>query len=828
MAHPDRGCAYFFVKLLPRSSAGLRQQSRPDMEALLADLRFALRSLKRTPWFTGLAVLILTLGIGANAALFSLLDAVLFKGLPYKDPERLITIEGEQSERSGFPVPFALFEALRDRAATLEAVSIYNIYGGDMRITRGKARLIGRRVSPNFIDMMGVEPLAGHGFASEGDEAATGADVIITANIWQRYLGGDPQALGRTIYLNDVPYTLIGIMPPDFGSYVSGNAYRSDFWITRASNEDRDRDFAIGHEVLARIVPGVTLQDVSSELNSLVATVSPVGWAAEGRRLKVELTKDGIVGESAYPLQLLLAAAGVVLLIACANVAQLMLARSDRRLNEFATRKAIGAGAGRLFRLSLIESLVVSMAGGIGGSALAYWLLPMMVRLAPAEIPRISNAAIDERVLLAAVSLSALAGCLVGMAPALRLSRLSVVEAIKQRSGNASAQKPRFYAALVIVQIASSIALCVMAGLIGRSFLTLLPADPGFESEDRIVHRFTMQTIPLEERVQRLDELMRRLESLPEIKTVAFTTNVPFTSTQPFGDIRDPKGVGEIIADIRVVTKNYFQLMQVPLIEGRLFTDAEQFNGGRVAIVNRTLARKLMPEGDIRGHIIERRGRGFWPEYQIVGVVADSRSSGTSTEIWNEIYIPHTRGLEDYGSLIVQSPLEAGAVDRLLRDELYMWEPETPDIPLFRAERIDDIMTASVAGPRFAATLSSAFSSLALLLAAAGVFGLVSYSVSQRFREFGIRAALGAQPRDLLSVALHSALVSTAIGVFAGLAVTLYLVRFIERFLYSVQAFDLTTFAVVGVGIMSVATISAYLPARRATKINPATTLRYE
>lgn len=798
------------------------------MDSLLADFRFALRNLRRAPWFAGLAVMILTLGIGANSALFSLLDAVLFKGLPYKDPDRLITIEGQQPDRAGIHVPISLFEVVRARAATLEAVSIYDPYGGAMKTESAPVALLGRRVSADFVDLMGVPPLVGRGFLPTEEGAESPAVALITAETWQRYLGGVPEVVGRTIYLDDIPYVIVGVMPPGFRSYIAGNAFQADFWTTRASSEDRVRDLKMGHDVLARMIPGVTIAQVEEELNAIAATVAPKEWAEQGRSLKGQLTKQGIVGDSAYPLQLLLAAVGVVLLIACANLAQLMLARSDRRLNEFATRKAIGAGAGRLFRLSLIESLTLATAGGFCGAALANLLLPFMVRLAPTEIPRISESVIDGRVLLATATFSALTGCLAGLAPAIRLSRLSVADGMKRGSGSATPQKSRFHSSLVVVQIASSIALCVMAALIWRSFLALLPADPGFDAEARTARPFSMQMVPAEERALLLEELLRHLESLPEINAAAYASNIPFGLGRPYGGVRDSAEAEEIEADVRVVTPNYFQLLQIPIVEGRLFEAVEQINGGRGVIVNQTLARKLSSGGKVVGRVIERREREAWVQYRVIGVVADARSSGTTREIWNEMYLPHTLGLETAGYLVFQSSLGAAEIDRLLRDEIYAWDPRVREVPFFKAQRLEDLMSASVAGPRFAATLSGAFSGLALLLAATGVFGLVSYSVSQRLREFGIRAALGAQPRDLLSIALRSAAVSTGTGVAVGLAATIYLVRFVESQLYAVEPLDVPTFAAAGAVMIAVATFSAYLPARHAARIDPAVTLRVE
>ena len=802
------------------------------MSNLFTDIRFATRMLARSPWFTGLAVVTLALGIGANTALFSLLDAVLFKGLPYREPDRLVTVFGQDAERAGWRVPIPLVEAVRERATTIESLTIHNPFGRVLRTAEGPVRVSGQRVSPNFVDMMGVPPFAGRGFLpDEGNPGATPV-MVVSFGLWQQYLGGDPEAVGRTVYLDDVPFSVVGIMPPEFQDYLSNRS--GNFWTPYTPGRVEELERQAGHELWARLTPGSTPEEAQRELDAISAGIRVDEWREAKRTFGVLPLKEEIVGDSAYVLQLLLVAVGVVLAIACANLAQLLLARSDHRVSEFATRKAIGAPTAQLFRLALAESLLLSAAGGLGGVALAYWLLPAMLALAPSEIPRITEAAIDGRVLAAAVALAVLTGCVFGLAPALRLSRLSVLQAMKGAPGGAAPRRAPFRSALIVGQVACSVALFVMAGLIGRTFLTLLPTDPGFAAESRSILPLGLPTNLYPDqgtRVRRWAELLERVEALPGVTAAGVGENVPFGDDdgefRTVSDLDHPDGALPLTADRRAVSSNFFQLLQMPLLRGRIFTSADGPESPGVAIVNEALARRLVPGGDALGRKLRIRGTPL-PAYEIVGVVANARSTGISTETWDEVYIPYPQSSAYFGFLIVRSQLDGAALDAMLREEVRAWAPERPQAPWQTATAMEDLMSRSVAGPRFSATLAGAFSGMALLLAAVGVFGLVAYSVSQGLKEYGIRAALGARPRDLAATAMGSAAALTAAGVVIGLVASIYSTQFIESQLYGIQPLDPLTFLGAGTLMLAAAGLAAYLAARRATRVDPMTALRYE
>ncbi|MPY89738.1 MAG: FtsX-like permease family protein [Luteitalea sp.] len=691
------------------------------------------------------------------------------------------------------------------------------------------------RVSTNFIDLMGIPPLAGRGFLPDEDAPRASPVMVVSHGFWQQRLGGDPEAVDRAVYIDDVPYTVVGIMPSAFRTYRT-----EDFWTPSVPEDIRKWELEAGYELVARLSRGVTVEEARRELQAIAASVDLKdfsGWGDGGRTLGVVPLKEEVVGDSAYPLQLLLAAVAVVLAIACANLAQLLLARSDRRVGEFATRKAIGASSSQLFRLALTESLLLSAAGGMGGVALAYWLLPVLLALAPSEIPRIAEATIDGRVLATAVALVVLTGCAFGMTPALRLARLSVLQAMKRAPGRPSPRSAQFRSALVVVQVAASVTLVALAGLIGRTFFTLLPSNPGFQAESLaafLVHLPPKLFPEPADRLRAWNELVRRVEARPEVASVGVGSNVPFGHDDGFGSVRDlaergrADGTEELNADVRAVSPSFFQLFQMPLLRGRNFTAADRAGAPGVAIVNERLARKLARGGHALGRRVHIGFDAPLPAYRIVGVVANRRSSGATTDVWDEIYIPHKQSRAQLGYLIIRSELDSRTLDRALRQEVRAALPQLPDNPRLTAAAMEDLISESVAGPRFSATLVSGFSALALLLAAIGLFGLVAYSVSQRRQELGIRAALGARPRDLVVTITRSAVAVTAGGAAVGLAAGAYLTRFVESQLYAIEPLDVPTFVGAAVLMLVVAGVAAYVPARRAARTDPMTALRYE
>jgi putative ABC transport system permease protein len=807
------------------------------MSFLLADLRFAVRTLARSPWFSVLAIVTLAVGIGATTALFSLLDTVLLRPLPYREPHRLVEIWGRDDQRTGMRVPGAVLEALRAQSKTLQAIGTHDPAGGDLRSPDGPVDIRGEAVSANFVDVFGVLPFLGRGFVPQDEQPGAPAVMLVSYSFFRRELRGEADAVGRTLFLDGVPHTIVGIMPPTFATRFDSAAFPTEFWTPYAGARSRERERELGYELVARLAPGVTVEQSLLEIEAIASAVDVPDWRKRSVRLGMVPLKEEVVGNRAYALQLLMAAVVIVLAIACANLAQLLLARSDRRLTEFATRKAVGAGTWPLFRLALCESLLLSAVGGIAGVVLAYWALPAMLALAPTGIPRLDQAALDGRVLAMAVATSVLTACAFGFVPALRLARLSVTQAMKPASGASGPRRARFRAALVVMQVGSAVTLFVLAGLVVQTFLTLLPSSPGFATHERAVFMtgFRDSLFPdAAERRSRLNQLAERVEATPGVTAAAVASSIPFDDDEARNvPLRRADDVGPVDdrtlrTEYRAVTSNFFQLLQMPLLQGRPFDARDGAESPRVAIVNENLARRLAPNVSVLGQSI-RVGRATpAPLYQIIGVVADTRSFGTTLDVLNEVYTPFAQDRASFAWLVVHSSLDTLALTKVIRSEMQTVMPNAALRPSERAISLDEMVGRSVAAQRFSATLIGAFSALAFALAVIGLFGLVMYSMSERRRELGIRAALGAVPADLIAAGMRSAIALTGLGIVIGLAAGAYVTRFVESQLYAIEPLDLPTFAAAAFVMLAAAAVAAYVPAQRAIRNDPIAALRYE
>jgi putative ABC transport system permease protein len=798
-------------------------------------MRHALRQLRKAPWFTLLGVTTLGLAIGGTTALFSLVDAVILRQLPFREPQQLVEIWGQDDRRTGMRVPGAVLEALRARSKTLQTIGTHDPTGGVLKTPDGAIDIRGETVSGNFVDVFGVSPVAGRGFVADDERPDAPAVMLVSFAFWRQHLGSDPGAVGRTVYLDAVPYTVLGIMPPEFRTRFESSG--PEFWTVYAGNVSRVRERELGYELVARLSRGVTIERARREVDAIASGVHVDGWREAGRRIGLVPLKEEVVGNRANALTLLMAAVAVVLAIACANLAQLLLARSDHRITEFATRKALGAGSVQLFRLALFESLLLSTAGGLAGIALAYWLVPVMLALAPSEIPRLAEASVDGRVLAIAFVTSVLTGCVFGLAPALRLSRLSVVQAMKRATGAASKDRARFRSALVVTQVAAAVTLLAVAGLVVQTFLTLLPSSPGFATESRAAFFWSVsdrQFPDATDRRRRLNGLMQRLEAEPGIVSVAVASGMPFGDDEPrntpvrLPDDARPVDGATLRTDVRAVSVNFFKLFQIPLLYGRPFATTDGAQAPRVAIVNRTLARKLSPSGNVIAQSFRVGSPATAPVYEVVGVVEDTRWWGTTLAPLNEIYVPFEQDRASFGFVIVESQLGTAALTRVIRASFNAALPGAALPAARRAITLDEMIGRSIAGPRFNAMLVGSFSAMAMLLAVIGLFGLVAYSVSQRRRELALRVALGARSADLVATSMRSAMVLTTIGIVVGLSIAVYLMRFVERQLYAIDPLDVPTFAGAAILMMVTAGVAAYYPARRAAHADPMTALRHE
>lgn len=798
-------------------------------------MRHALRQLRRAPWFTLLGVVTLGVAIGGTTALFSLVDAVVLRRLPFSEPQRLVEIWGQDDRRTGMRVPGAVLDALRTRSRTLQTIGTHDPTAGVLKTNEGAIDIRGETVSANFVDVFGVPPVAGRGFVPDDARPDAPAVMLVSFAFWRQQLGSDPAAVGRVVYLDAVPYTVLGMMPPEFRTTFVGSP--PDFWTVYAHNRSRERERDLGYEIVARLARGVTVEQARREVEAIASTVHVDGWRETGRRIGLVPLKEEVVGDRANALTLLMAAVAIVLAIACANLAQLLLARSDHRLTEFATRKALGARPAQLFRLALFESLLLSTAGGLAGIVVAYWLVPLMLTLAPAEIPRIGDASIDGRVMGIACAISLLTGCAFGLAPAVRLARLPVVQAMKRATGAPSKERARFRSILVVTQVAVAVTLLVIAGLVVHTFLTLLPTSPGFATESRSAFIWSVRDTDFPDaadRRRRIRDLIQHLEASPGVVSVAVASGMPFGDDEPrnvavrLSDDGRPVDTAMLRTDLRAVSSNFFTLFQIPVSSGRSFAASDTAASPLIAIVNRTLARKFAPSGDVVGRSVRIGSSATAPLYRIVGVVADTRWWGTTLAPLNEMYTPLDQDRASFGFVIVQSQLDTVALTKVIRAAFHAALPGAALPAGRRAITLDDMIRGSIAGPRFNATLVGSFAAIAMALAMVGLFGLVAYSVSQRRRELALRVALGARSADLVATAMRSAVALTTIGVAVGLSTAVYLVRFVERFLYAIDPLDLPTFAGAAIMMILTAGVAAYGPARRAANADPMTALRDE
>jgi putative ABC transport system permease protein len=785
---------------------------------MLADLRSAIRGLARSPGFTSVAVVTLALAVGGSTAVFSVVDAVLLRALPFEDPDRVVGIRLLDTDFQS--VPQAVLDAWSARSATLEAVTGYGLRSGQLRGAAEPVRLSGEVVSASFFDVMAVRPL--HGRAFHPDEEADDAEpaLVLSHSAWQGPLRGDPEILGKSLLIDDTAYTVIGIAPPRFHGPLERD--HKDFWTPYADAETRENWQRSGHNVFARLRPGVTTEQARRELSALAAAEPSSPSDVEVRSIYDQITV-GSRGE----LSVLMAAVLAVLLIGCLNLAQLQLARAQRQTGEFAARKALGASASRLFRQALTESLMLAVVGGALGVALAYWLVPLFVASAPTYHARLDQAAVDLRALGCALALTVGSGCLFGSAPAWRLARTSVAEALKGRGG-ASRSAMRRQTALLALQVCATLALLSTAGLLGRRMLDTIPRNTGFEPDGVSFAVLSLRDAQYDDRERRRSVFASAragAEAVPGVERVALAFTVPYGWVGASVNM-DIAGERRRI-EMRTVSPDYFALMQIPLVSGQIFQTTASPEGPVDVIVTEGLARKLAPEGQALGMTLPLEdGRGSQRSGRIVGVAADTRAWSGQPQVRDEIYLPFEAGDMRRAFILARAgrlpPSELTQALRLRAQEA------APDVPIEHAYELNDMLDRPVEEPRFRAYLVGSFSLYALLLAAVGVFGSVAYALSTRRRELAVRSAVGASPAALARAAVSSAAVALGIGLIAGAAAAYGMGKAVASQLYRVAEYDPAVLAFAAVTLAVSAAVAALAPAWNASKIDPMEALRQE
>ncbi|MGB7923548.1 MAG: ABC transporter permease [Pyrinomonadaceae bacterium] len=806
---------------------------------LLQDLRYGLRMLVKKPGFAVVTIVTLALGIGANTAIFTVVNAALLRPLPYREPQQLVHL-WESTPQKQFGEREASYPDYLDWKANnqvFEGVAGYS--RRSFTITGGETpdRVQGAAVTDNFFQLLGVEPAQGRSFRPGEDQPGAERLALLSHGLWQRRFGGDASVVGQTVMLNGNSYQIVGILPPRFQFAPVGAA---ELWVALNPNtEQASRRFMHWLNIIARLKPGVGLEQAQAGMETIAQTIAhDHSESHTGTGIKVISLQEQITGKIKPILLVLLSAVCFVLLIACANVANLLLARSAARQKEIAIRTALGAGRWRLIRQLLTESVVLGLMGGAFGLVLAHWGVDLLVAGIPASqadsMPYLQGLTIDGHVLLFTLGVSLLTGIVFGLAPALQSSKLDLQASLKD-GGKTSAvpARQRLRNLLVVTEIALALVLLVGAGLMLKSLARLLAVDPGFNPDNLLTMRVVLPTAKYKEDAQIAafhQQLMERVENLPGVKGVGSVDILPLLggNTAHFtadGKPLPPPGQ-ELEANIRDINSTYFQVMGVPLLRGRYFTDQDKPDTPVVVIINQTLANRLFPGEDAVGKRLNYAAMKL-PPFEIVGVVGDEKVTGLDTATTPVVYGPYLQAPNNSISLAIRTGSDPDSLAGMVRSEIHLLDA---DLPVFDVRTMGQIIDSSSSTflRRYPAFLIGVFATVALILAMVGIYGVISYSVSQRTHEIGVRMALGAGRRDIFKMILGQGLILTSIGIGCGVLAALILTRFLSSLLFNVSTTDPLTYIVVALPLVVVALLACYVPARKATKVDPMIALRYE
>lgn len=809
-------------------------QTIAAIDALGRDLRYAARMLRRNPAFAGAVVLTLALGIGANTAIFSVYDAVILKPLPYGDPERIVMLWEKQPDGHLGSVAPANFVDWRAQASSFSEMAGLNPFSNFILTGHGEpARLAGTAVSSNFFRLLGIQMKMGRDFLAEEDQPGKDRVVVLSYSTWLNRLGGKPDALGSSITLNDLSYTVVGVLAPDFELVTNHSRNQPDVWVPLALNLEKLQRGTHPLRVFARIKPDMAFRQMQADLDVVATNLASLYLADNKDKGIAAVPLDQQVTEKVRTaLTTLLAGVGLLLLIACANVANLLLSRAAARQKEMAVRLALGASRRSLGQQLLTESVLLSFLGGALGLFLAYAAIRLLGGHLPADLPRISGLTVDLRVLVFTASVSLATGILFGLAPLLQTRRGNASQALKQTARVAGGVSSRLRSGLVMSQMAIALVLLTGAALTAKSFWNLLQVSPGFRTEHILTARVSLPAsrYPDVSRIAAFQsQVLERVRNLPGIQSAGLTAYLPLSGADNgwafFIEGRPPLPVGVYnMAKYRPVSPGYFETIGIPLLRGRAFTAADSENAPPVVIINQSMARAYWGQENPVGQRLRFGGPAM---RTIAGVVGDVRHEGLDGEAKPEMYVPFTQipNTERRPTIVVRTAVDSAAVTAALRQEITAVDS---GLPLDQIETMEQLVSSSVGQPRFRTILLAAFSILALVIASVGIYGVMTYLVSQRIQEFGIRLAIGATPADVLRLVLRQASVLIAGGICLGLLGSAVLSRLIAGLLYGVSALDPLTFAAVAMILSTLALLASYIPARRATRVDPLTALRYE
>jgi putative ABC transport system permease protein len=810
------------------------------MRTLWQDARFGARTLWKNKGVTLIAVAALALGIGANTVIFSVVNGVLLRPLSFPDSGRITAVLTKDSESGSLysAYSFPNFQDIRDQNKVFERVAAYYMTTEFLRAGDEPERMRGAYVSADIFPLLGVGPSAGRTFSPEEEKSGGGRFIVLSHEFWQRRFGGDAKIVGRELTVGSQPVTVVGVMPSGFKFPV--NADRIDFWMPLISSipeSARGGRGAVYLGVVARLKDGVTLEQAQSDVDTIAQRLAEqYPDANTGFNVALVPAQERLVGKVRPALLVLLGAVACVLLIACANVANLLLARATVRRREIAIRTAIGASRGRVVRQLLTESLLLSALGGAAGLLLAMWGLDVLVAASPADLPRVGEVGLDRYVLAFTVCVTTLTGLVFGLAPALQASKADLNEALKDgsRGGGGDLGRSRLRSLLVVSEVALSLVLLVGAGLLFQSFRRLLDVAPGFDPENVLTADISVSDTKYPEKAARsafYREALERIEALPGVEAAGVVDPLPLGGSfiSYTFDIagRPPFPPGDQPTSARRATSpDYFRAMGIPVRRGRAFGEQDKSNAPPVVIINETFARRFFRGEDPVGQRIIP-GEGRTPvTREIVGVVGDVRHAGLDAETTPEYYIPYEQASVDHLTVVARATSGnpeglAGALRGVIRSM-------DREQPVYNVRPMAQLLDDSLARRRFNTTLLVCFSALALLLASIGIYGVMSYSVAQRTREIGIRLALGARARDVLRLVLRQGLALALAGVGAGLLASYLLTRLMSSMLYGVSATDPLVFGAGVLMLLFIALLACLVPARRATQVDPMVALRYE
>jgi predicted permease len=821
------------------------------MRTLLQDVRYALRMLRKKPTFTIVAVLTLALGVGANTAMFSIVNAVLLRSLPYREPDRLVRIFFNKPGVGLRDVQYSVpeLEDLRTRAGTFDDVS--TVGGGSVNLTGASQpeRLELAVTHPNFFSMLGTVPQIGRLFGPQDFALGFAPVVVISDGLWRRSFGADPNVLGRSLALDTDPYTIVGVLPPGFrypAPTVSGNV---DVFCTAGFSGDPApppaRTTRFMPAAIGRLKPGITLQQAQARLTAMALELRhdyPTDYSPQARwTIEIQPLQESLVGSVRPMLLVLMGAVILIVFIVSLNIANLLLARASGRQQEMAVRQALGASRGRLVRQMLTESVLLSVIGGAAGIATAVATLGFILRFVPANIPRLNDVRIDWVVLTFTLLISILTGALFGLAPALNSAKIALAAAIRDGAHGSgySTRTGRLRDVLIVSELALAVMLMVGAGLLLRTLRVLLQENPGF-NPSHVVTADVWLPIPNNpkldpylgrpQRTALYRESLRRMKAIPGVELAALTSDLP-TIFQPDQSDTDALVIEgrplESTPDLRAerirISPDYFQVMQSPLMRGRVFTEADEDGKQPVAIIDENTARRYWSDHDPLGQRLRFGQDPTQPWMTVVGIVKNVKHDGLDIDGVPHFYVPiYQRGDRAF-SVALRTSLPVSLLEPQIRHEIQSIDP---GLPVFNVSSMNEILDRSLASRRFSADLVAGFAGLALLLASIGIYGLLAYMVGQRSREIGLRMALGAQRTDILKLILGKGFVLAAVGIATGVFLAAFGASMMASLLYGVRPHDPVVFLAVPSLLLAVAVLASYIPARRAAKVDPMVALR--